>query len=55
MGCIFLTDEERKEYFLRILESINREGFEGLATTNVDYAWRQLKQFEKFLSEGDNK
>jgi hypothetical protein len=52
MGCIFLTDAERKEYFLRILESINREGF---ATTNVDYAWRQLKQFEKFLSEGDNK
>ena len=46
MGYIFLTDAERKEYFIRLLESLNRDSYSSM---NVSIAWEQLKAVEKFL------
>ena len=46
MSCIFLTDAEKKEYFIRLLESLNRNSY---STMNVTLAWSQLKQVEKYL------
>lgn len=46
MSCIFLTDAEKKEYFIRLLESLNRDNYSSM---NVSIAWEQLKAVEKFL------
>ena len=46
MSHIFLTDEEQKEYFIRLLESLNRDNYSSM---NVTLAWSQLKQVENYL------
>lgn len=46
MSHIFLTDEEKKEYFIRLLESLNYDNYSSM---NVSIAWEQLKAVEKYL------
>lgn len=41
-----LTPEEKKEYFIRLVESLNKDSYSSM---NVSVAWKQLQEIEEKL------